>query len=267
MILDGDDYLRRGKVLVTGASAGIGEITARRLMAYGVSVLAVDRVQPAFQVDEFIRADLSAEAEIDKVVGAIKGPLAGIVCAAGLGGRDGEMIAKVNYLGLRALVERAMPLLAPGGSVVSIGSSGGWQFQARLEDHIKLSEIEGFDAQMAWIRSHDGLVSAYGYLKEALIVWTMMRAPVFRKAGLRINCVSPGPFQSALLTGLRETSGEDWYKSLVDRAGPPPPPEDLAPLVHFLLSPESRHINGANIPIDGGLLGYYITTNNGPKRA
>jgi NAD(P)-dependent dehydrogenase (short-subunit alcohol dehydrogenase family) len=77
-----------------------------------------------------------------------------------------------------------------------------------------------------------------------------------RRAGIRVNSISPGPIESALLSPKLSTEElqqtKDWIVSQVPmkRFGQP---EDIAAAVLYLTSPESSFVIGADLIIDGGM--------------
>jgi NAD(P)-dependent dehydrogenase (short-subunit alcohol dehydrogenase family) len=88
--------------------------------------------------------------------------------------------------------------------------------------------------------------AAYSAIKGGIINFTRYLASYFGKSGIRINCVSPG--------GIFD----EQHPSFVSRYEKKVPmgrlghPDDIAPLVSFLLSDESKYITGQNIMVDGG---------------
>jgi NAD(P)-dependent dehydrogenase (short-subunit alcohol dehydrogenase family) len=90
----------------------------------------------------------------------------------------------------------------------------------------------------------------YGASKAALIQLTRYFATHIIDMGIRTNTISPGPFPPESIKSIMP----DFYDNLCNktpmkRIGRP---AEVAAAVHFLLSPDSSYINGANIPVDGG---------------
>lgn len=96
---------------------------------------------------------------------------------------------------------------------------------------------------------------AYPVSKEFLLLWTMRAAhqPLFKDRGLRVNAVSPGPVTTPILKELRQIFGDPRVADDIARAGRAGSAPDIAPVVLFLCSDGARWINGANLPVDGGL--------------
>jgi hypothetical protein len=69
---------------------------------------------------------------------------------------------RVNFLGVRHLTERVLPLIPPGGAVVSIASVGGLGWERRREAIDELLDTSDFDAGLGWVqaRSADLLAQA-----------------------------------------------------------------------------------------------------------
>lgn len=84
------------------------------------------------------------------------------------------------------------------------------------------------------------------------MVWVMKERWTWRSRGIRMNNVSPGPVDTPILQDFLDTLGERATEDrlLMDRAGRP---EDIAPVIAFLLSDMSAWIRGTNIPADGGM--------------
>lgn len=116
-------------VLVTGCSSGIGAATARRLTGAGYAVLGVDRTPPADGSDlaRFLRADLADRTSIDALVAAVvrEHPrIDGLCTIAGVPGTAPvELLARVDYLGIRHLTGLVAEHMGPGGSVAGSGST------------------------------------------------------------------------------------------------------------------------------------------------
>ncbi|MGO1079485.1 coniferyl-alcohol dehydrogenase [Inquilinus sp. CA228] len=240
-------------VIVTGAASGIGVATARLVRAWGGRVIAVDRHEPADPVDSYFAADLSDRAAIDALVEALPAGAHGLANIAGLPPtRPPAEVLKVNLVGLKHLTLGLVPKLADGASIVNLASLAGLDWAEALPA-VRASEDLDFDGVEAFCRRH-GIQGARSYVfsKEALIAWTHRNRWTWRDRGIRMNAVSPGPVETPILPDFVATLGAraEAEMAVMDRPGRP---QDIAPVVGFLLSDASAWIRGANLPVDGGL--------------
>ena len=90
---------------------------------------------------------------------------------------------------------------------------------------------------------------AYGAAKAGVVQFTRYAACHFGRAGVRVNCVSPGPFPSP---EVQQDKG--FVRRLAERVplGRIGLPEEVAGAVVFLLSPASSYVTGHNLVVDGG---------------
>lgn len=250
-------------VIVTGAASGIGAATARLVRAWGGRVIAVDRNEPADPVDSHFAADLSDRAAIDALVQALPAGAHGLANIAGLPPtRPPAEVLRVNLIGLKHLTLRLVPKLADGASIVNLASLAGLDWAEALPA-VRASEDLGFDGVEAFCRRH-GITGARSYVfaKEALIAWTHRNRWTWRDRGIRMNAVSPGPVETPILPDFVATLGARAQQEMavMDRPGRP---QDIAPVVGFLLSDASAWIRGANLPVDGGLHAHVLARRHG----
>lgn len=256
----------QGKTLiVTGAASGIGAASAAYAAAQGARVIAVDRQEPAQLVGAFMQADLSDKASIDRLVAALPAGANGLANIAGLPPtRPAEAVLAVNLVGLKYLTTQLVPRLADGASIVNLASLAGLGWTApEAKAAIDASAALDFDGIAGFCRAH-GISGARSYFfsKEALIVWTMQNRWTWRERGIRMNAISPGPVQTPILPDFLETLGARAEEDMrtMDRPGRP---EDIAPVVAFLLSDGSGWIRGANLPVDGGMFSNVLCEQHG----
>lgn len=246
----------KGKtIVVTGAASGIGAETARLLKAGGAMVIAVDRNEPpAAMADRYVRADLSDPSSIRQAAKAVGSGIDGLCNIAGLPPTRGRVpVIRVNFLGLREFTEAMLPNFRNGAAIVNLASLAGigWpEAGPAIRALIALRDFAGTEALCNAHKVDDG--RSYFFSKEALIVWTMQNRWTWRDRGIRMNTVSPGPVQTPILQDFLDTLGARAEEDMrvMDRPGRP---EDIAPVVAFLCSDDSRWIRGTNIPCDGGM--------------
>ncbi|QUS37444.1 3-oxoacyl-ACP reductase FabG [Tardiphaga alba] len=236
------------RALVTGASRGIGAAIAKALAEKGADV-AITYERSADKANEVVRAieatgrrgfALQADsADAEAVKRSVKeaaeklGGLDILVNNAGIarGGPVAEMsladidaILDVNVRSVVLASQAAIPLLADGGRIISIGSC--------------LAERVPF-----------GGVTVYSMSKSALLAFTRGLAREVGPRGITVNLVHPGPTD----TDMNPAQGEqaDGQRGLT-ALGQYGKPEDVAAAVAFLASPAARQITGTGLSVDGG---------------
>lgn len=229
-----------GKVIVvTGAAQGQGEAEARLLAAQGAQVIAADRSWAGVGAPAGLRrveldvADGDAWAELATRLRDDHGALHGLVNNAGITWRarigditaeDMQRVYAVNVIGATLGIRHLAPLMAPGGSIVNVGSAAG-------------------------VTAHYGV--AYGASKWALRGVTKTASMELGSAGIRVNLVNPGYIETPMTASASRAFREaNLSATPLGRAGTV---DDVASLVAFLLDDGSGFISGAEIPVDGGL--------------
>lgn len=232
-------------VVVTGAARGQGAAHARALAAEGASVVATDVVRPgdvapgeldghgeAIVYRRLDVADPSAWAMLAAELGERFGSVHGLVNNAGLTHRarlldvevaDWERMFRVNTTGPLLGIQALVPLMPPGSSIVTIGSA------AALTPHYTV---------------------AYTASKWAVRALAKVASLELGPLGIRSNLVHPGfidtPMVANAPAAFRQASLD------VNPLGILGQPEDVAHLVVYLISDESRYVTGAEIAVDGG---------------
>jgi len=252
-------------VLITGCASGIGRETAGLLRALGAQTVGVDINDGSDAVDEFHTGDLSSHQGVDALVAALPAGLDGIANIAGLPPTaPASKVLAVNLVGLKQFTLNMIDKMKDNGSIVNVASLAGFGWPQAV-DQIKASQDLDFDGIDAFVAKH-GVGNAggrsYFFTKEALVVWTMQNRWTWRDRGIRMNAVSPGPVDTPILPDFLETLGERAEEDarVMDRPGRP---DDIAPVIAFLLSDMSKWIRGTNIPVDGGMSSNILCEMNG----
>lgn len=238
--------------IVTGAGGGIGAATARRLAADGATVVladidaeAVERAATDIPGAIALPVDLTDEARVKTLAETVISRFGRIdvlhnnaaiqndaqrqkdldVVNLDLAAWDAAMA--VNVRGAMLMSRHVIPQMIAqgGGSIIHSASGFGVQGETTL--------------------------TAYGASKAALIQLNRMIATQYGKANVRSNCMVIG----FVLTPMAIESTPQAVKDILMSHHLTPAlgkPEDIANLVAFLASDESRFITGAAIPIDGG---------------
>ena len=243
-----------GKVaLITGGSEGIGFSTAQHFIAEGAEhVFITGRRQAA--LDEAVKkigasnltavqGDTSNMADLDKLMGIIrqtKGRLDVIFANAAtckfaeLGSITEQYfddMINVNVKGVLFTVQKALPLIVDGGSIILTGSN---------------SSNKG-----------DPALSVYCATKAAIRSFARCWTVDLKARKIRVNTLSPGAIDTPLLHSLGGTKEESeanlamWKAAIpMERIGKP---EEIAKAAVFLASDDSSYVTGIELFVDGGL--------------
>lgn len=249
------------RTIVTGAASGIGAAAAQLVTELGGEVHALDVNEPAVPVTRFHRTDLADPEAIEQAVSMIGEPVHALFNCAGLPNTfPSQQVMAVNFLGHRHLTEQVMPLMPPGSAVATIASVGGLGFMSHMAELGELMSVTDFAEAKAWCASHETLVAdGYGFSKEALIFYSMMRSGSALADGVRVNCVSPGPTDTAMMPEFEKAMGVDYMRNFPKPIGRNSTAEEQAYPLVFLNSPVASYISGHNLAVDGGFLAAMMT--------
>lgn len=245
-------------IVVTGVASGIGARTAELAAQLGAEVIGIDVRAPSRPVGPFIEADLGVPGSAAELVMRLPRQLDALCNVAGVSGAGGiAATLAINFYGLRALTEALVPHLREGASVVNVASIAGFGWRTDLQRAIAMVDVPGFPTDLpALAQAHEaGDEVGYQLSKELLLMWTFRAAhqPQFKKRGIRVNAVSPGPVETPILAQFRSVLGDARVDHDIARVGRAGTSGEIAPAIVFLCSDGARWINGANIPVDGGL--------------
>lgn len=242
------------RVALTGGATGIGAEVAARLKRDGHDITVIDRSEPEANVDRWIRADLSNPASVDAAIEAADGPYDALINNAGLPPRDGqeELILRVNYFGLRSVLNGMLDRLSRGAAIVNTASRAGAMWRRNLDEVKALMALDPEDLGNFVARRGIDPVRAYCLSKEAVIVMTIAETERMATRGLRMNCISPAAVSTGILPDFATAFGDRMTRN-VERAGRPGTPGEVADAIIFLASPGSSWIRGQDIVIDGGM--------------
>ena len=235
-----------GKVaVITGATSGMALATAKLFVAEGAYVFITGRRQR--QLDEAVAAigrnvtgvqgDASDLADLDRLYATVKkekGRIHVLFASAGIGEfapigsvteEHFDKIFRVNVRGTLFTVQKALPLVVDGGSIVLNGSIAG---------------VKGFEN-----------FSVYNASKAAVRSFARTWTNDLKSRNIRVNVLSPGTIDTGIFDGVPKEA-KDYFVSLIPR-GTIGRPEEIASAVLFLASDDSSFVYGTELFVDGGV--------------
>jgi len=241
-------------VLITGGSRGIGLMIAKTFVQNGAKVYISSRNAEVCQAVEkelaaigdcvAIPADLSSKEGREKLVAALNKQIDSLDVLINNAGANWsapfkeypehgyDKIMDINVKPVFYLTQDLMPLLEKAASIES---------PARL---INIGSIDGLR-----VSTIDN--SAYGMSKAAVHHLTKILAIKFQGKGITVNAIAPGPFPSKMTKSML-----DQVQPMIEKANPMKRigrAGDMGGIAVFLASDAGSYLNGAIIPVDGGI--------------
>lgn len=242
-----------GKIaVVTGGNSGIGLATARRFVEEGAHVFITGRRQS--ELDKAVReigrnatgvkGDVANLADLDKLYATVreqKGVLDILFANAGVGEFAPLALItedhfdkqfNVNVRGLLFSVQKALPLMRAGGSIILNAS---------------INSMRGIPA-----------FSVYGATKAAIRSFARGWCVDLKEQRIRVNAISPGIVPTAgynTSLGFTDEQVDQFVQSSIGNIplGRPGMTDEIAKAVLFLASDDSSYVNGIELFVDGGL--------------
>jgi NAD(P)-dependent dehydrogenase (short-subunit alcohol dehydrogenase family) len=241
-----------GKIaVITGGNSGIGLATAKRFVSEGAYVFITGRRQD--ELDKTVavlgsgvtgvQGDISNLDDLDRLfatVQAEKEHVDILFANAGIGGMsplgaisedEFDNIFDVNVKGTLFTVQKALPLMRTGGSIILTGSTTGSMGTPAF--------------------------SVYSATKAAIRNFARSWALDLKGSGIRVNVLSPGATTTpGLLRGLARTGMQETLlagfanQAPLGRVGDP---DETAAVALFLASDDSSFMTGSEVFVDGGL--------------
>jgi len=235
-----------GKVaVITGGTSGIGLASAKLFVAEGAHVFITGRRQK--ELDEAVKAigsnvtgvqgDAGNLADLDRLYETVetkKGQIDVLYANAGMGQfktpigsiteADFDRIFNINVRGTVFTVQKALPLIRDGGSIIITGS---------------IASIKGFEG-----------TGVYNASKAAVRSFARTWTTELRARKIRANVLSPGPIDTSIFVGVSPEVKEQLVSIIpMGRIGEP---SEIATAALFLASNDSSFVSGIELFVDGG---------------
>jgi NAD(P)-dependent dehydrogenase (short-subunit alcohol dehydrogenase family) len=260
------------RAVVVGCFSGMGEATAKLVGELGADIVAVDIKEPGIPHASFHEVDCRDPGAIDAAVGEIAaaGPIDTLFYCAGLpGGSFSNVdVMSVNFLGLRHFVEACVPHMQRGASIAGISSGAGMAYMMALERVKELIALTDHAEALQWVKDADaaGQLEGYSFSKMCTIVYTLNRGPLLtRETGIRINCTSPGPTDTPMMSHFEKHVGKAFMDNYPKPIGRNSSAEEQAWPLAFLNSAAASYVSGENLYTDGGCASGLMTGSIDPS--
>ena len=237
-----------GKIaVITGGSSGMALASAKRFVEEGAYVFITGRRQE--QLDKAVkligrnvtgvRGDSANLDDLDRLFDTVrreKGRIDVLFASAGIGevSKIGEITEKhfdtafgLNTRGTLFTVQKALPLITDGGSIIMTSSNAG---------------LKGFPG---W--------GVYAASKAALHVFARTWVNELKERRIRVNVLCPGQVDTPMMDQVLNAEGKKQFGSLIPR-GKMGIPDEIATVALFLASDDSIYVNGVELVADGGMV-------------
>jgi NAD(P)-dependent dehydrogenase (short-subunit alcohol dehydrogenase family) len=235
--------------LVTGAARGLGLAAARRFLAEGWQVALLDRDGATLQA---AHAALAEPARTLALHADVSDPQAVAAAFEALQRRFGRLDALVNNAGVAIFKPILQTTPADWREVMATNLDGPFlctQAAAPLMQAggggavVNIASISGLRASTLRV--------AYGTSKAAVIQLTKQQAAELGAVGIRVNCVAPGPVDTAMAQAVHTPAIRRAYHDAIP-LGRYGTEAEIAAAVFFLCSPQASYVNGQVLAVDGG---------------
>ena len=251
------------RVIVSGGGgAGMGAATVRHLSDLGAEVHVIDLKEPPVDVASYQAVDLRDPDATAGAVEKIGGTIDALFNCAGLAGSkfpDLDVML-VNLVGMRHLAELVSVRMEPGSAIASISSTAGSGYLMNIGKWMPLVTAPGFEAAKEWCETHpEEIAGGYGPSKEAIIIWTFWASYALAERGIRVNCISPGPTDTPMMSDFERYVGKEFMDNFPVPLGRRSSPDEQAWPLIFLNSKLASYVTGENVVTDGGTMGAVMT--------
>ena len=238
--------LENKKIIVTGASGGIGNSIVEKLNDCGADILAsgtreekLEELKNKFKNVKILKFDISQNEKIEKFIENASKELGGLDCIVNNAGITQDNLAiRMN--------------LEEWKKVVDLNLTSTF-LMSKFAVKKMLKNKKGKIINITSVVGHTGNLGQANYTasKAGVIAMSKSLAIEYAKKNINVNCISPGFIKTAMTDKIDEKFKEAIISKIPSaRLGEP---QDIANAVIFLASSQSDYINGETLHVNGGM--------------
>ena len=238
--------LENKKIIVTGASGGIGNSIVEKLNEYGANILAsgtrvekLEELKNKFKNVKILKFDISQNEKIEEFIENASKELDGLDCIVNNAGITQDNLAiRMN--------------LEEWKKVIDLNLTSTF-LMSKFAVKKMLKNKKGKIINITSVVGHTGNLGQANYTasKAGVIAMSKSLAIEYAKKNINVNCISPGFIKTAMTDKIDEKFKEVIISKIPSaRLGEP---QDIANAVIFLASSLSDYINGETLHINGGM--------------
>ena len=239
--------ISKKKIIVTGASGGIGNSIVEKLQNEGAKILAtgtneekLNKLKERFNDIEILKFDISHHGGIEEFVNQATDKL------------GGNLDCLVNNAGITRDNLTIRMSIEEWSKVIDVNLTSTF-LMSKFAIKKMLKNKSGKIINITSVVGHTGNIGQANYTasKAGIVAMSKSLAIEYSKKNININCISPGFINTAMTDQINEKFKEAIISKIpANRLGLP---EDVANVVVFLASSGSDYINGETIHVNGGL--------------
>jgi len=238
--------LKDKKIIITGASGGIGNSIVDKLYQCGANILAsgtkiekLEQLKSKFEKIKILGFDISQSEKIEEFINNAANELGGLDCIVNNAGITQDNLA------IRMSIDEWK-------KVIDINLTSTF-LMSKFAIKKLLKNKKGKIVNITSVVGHTGNLgqSNYAASKAGIVAMSKSLAVEYAKKNININCISPGFIKTAMTEKI-----DDKFKEILISKIPSArlgDPEDIANAVLFLTSTNSDYINGETLHVNGGM--------------
>jgi len=241
------------RVVITGASRGIGRATALKLAADGAEALTLCDVAYLDELEALATNLRTSGCKVRTLKADMARPQAPATVIAAAAKAMGGIDAIVGNAGITAPGRLVDLDIATWDRIFDVNLRANWLLAKAAHPHLKRSK-----GSVVMLASMAGIMpqiptGAYSPAKAALVMLTEMLAMEWATDGIRANSVCPGFVHTSMTDAIYRQSKLARGRARLVPLGRVAKPGDIADAIAFLLSPQASYITGQALLVDGGL--------------